>query len=266
MNEVYILMSYFFVYAFIGWILESVYKSLLQKKLVNSGFLEGPICPIYGYGALMMYLSLKNVSDNIVVLYLFGLIVLSIYEYIVGWFLEKMFKTKYWDYSNRKFNINGRVCLLNSTYWGILGIVFMKGIHPMVQDLVRDIPQNHVQVFVSVAFLLMMVDTVITLIKLIKINTRLTKWENITNKIRARVESININNVAKVEKFKNLTAAGKYKILGKFKERENILGNLGEKQKEIQIKLEKKINRLKKSFPTMKSERISNFLNNMKKS
>ena len=147
MNEVVSLLAYFMVYAFIGWVLESTYKSILQKRIVNSGFLHGPICPIYGYGAMIMYLSLKDVTDNIFVLFAFGVIVLSVFEYIVGLFLEIVFKTKYWDYSNKKFNIHGRVCLLNSMYWGVLGIVFMKGIHPAVEHLVDLVPIMYVKIF-----------------------------------------------------------------------------------------------------------------------
>ncbi len=95
LKELVYLISYFFVYSFIGWLLESIYKTILQKKVVNSGFLLGPFCPIYGFGALIMYLSLRNLTNNIFVLFLFGLIVLSIFEYIVGVFLEVVFKTKY---------------------------------------------------------------------------------------------------------------------------------------------------------------------------
>lgn len=266
MNELITLMTYFFIYAFIGWVLESVYKSLLQKKIINSGFLEGPICPIYGYGALIMYLSLRNVTDNIIVLFLFGLVILSLFEYVVGLFLEIVFKTKYWDYSERKFNIQGRVCLLNSTYWGILGIVFMKGIHPLVEDLVKAIPKNYVKIFAITAFILMVIDTVATLIKLAKINSKLKSWEKLTTSIHSRIETINLNNAAKMAKFKNLTSVGKNKILGKIKDSEDMLGNLRFKQQEMQSKLEKKINRLRKAFPTMKSERLSKFLNNVKKS
>ena len=80
MNEMVTLCAYFLIYSFIGWLLESTYKSVLQKKIINSGFLHGPICPIYGYGAMIMYLSLKDVTDNIFILFLFGLIVLSVFE------------------------------------------------------------------------------------------------------------------------------------------------------------------------------------------
>lgn len=173
MNEVVTLLAYFMVYAFIGWGLESTYKSILQKRIVNSGFLHGPICPIYGYGAMIMYLSLKDVTDNIFVLFAFGVIVLSVFEYIVGLFLEIVFKTKYWDYSNKKFNIHGRVCLLNSMYWGVLGIVFMKGIHPAVEHLVDLVPIMYVKIFDVLSISVMFVDTVITTIGLVKINIKL---------------------------------------------------------------------------------------------
>ena len=126
MNDFLPLVAYFIIYSFIGWVLESTYKSVLQKKWVNSGFLHGPICPIYGYGAMIMYLSLRNLTNNIFILFWFGLIVLSAFEYVVGWLLEITFKTKYWDYSRKMFNIHGRVCLQNSLYWGILGVVFTK--------------------------------------------------------------------------------------------------------------------------------------------
>ena len=188
MNEVVSLLAYFMVYAFIGWVLESTYKSILQKRIVNSGFLHGPICPIYGYGAMIMYLSLKDVTDNIFVLFAFGVIVLSVFEYIVGLFLEIVFKTKYWDYSNKKFNIHGRVCLLNSMYWGVLGIVFMKGIHPAVEHLVDLVPIMYVKIFDVLSISVMFVDTVITTIGLVKINIKLKNWNEITENIKKKID------------------------------------------------------------------------------
>jgi len=113
------LLFYFFLYSIIGWILESVYKSVLDKKMINSGFLYGPYCPIYGFGAVIMLLFLNKFENNIFLLFLTAFIILTIWEYIVGIFLEKVYHTKYWDYSTYRFNIKGRVCLLNSFYWGI---------------------------------------------------------------------------------------------------------------------------------------------------
>ena len=265
MNELVTLCAYFLIYSFIGWLLESAYKSVLQKKIINSGFLHGPICPIYGYGAMIMYLSLKDVTDNIFVLFLFGLIVLSVFEYIVGLFLEIAFKTKYWDYSDKKFNIQGRVCLLNSMYWGILGIVFMKGIHPFVEKCVDWVPTRYLQIAVGTGLALMIIDTVITTIGLIKINTKLKNWEQITDKIKSKMSAIEINAPHKLDKLKNLKIYHGYQHIKKIpelKSRDELLGELKVKQQQIQEKLERILERLKRAFPKMSSEAISKFLNN----
>lgn len=269
MNEVVSLIAYFMVYAFIGWILESVYKSVLQKKIINSGFLHGPICPIYGYGAMIMYLSLKDVTDNIFVLFAFGVVVLSVFEYVVGLFLEIVFKTKYWDYSDKKFNIQGRVCLLNSMYWGILGIVFMKGIHPVVEHVVGLVPIVYIKIFDVLSIATMLTDTVITTIGLVKINIKLKNWNEVTENIKKKIEAIDIKTATKFSGIKNLKLHNDYKLMKKISNATNraeLLGNLKLEQKKLQDKLELRIARLKKTFPTMNSENLSKFLNNMKKS
>lgn len=269
MNELYTLFTYFIIYAFFGWILESTYKSILQKKLVNSGFLAGPFCPIYGFGALIMYLSLKDVTNNIFILFLFGVIVLSIFEYIVGLFLEIVFKTKYWDYSKNKFNIHGRVCLKNSLYWGILGIIFMKLIHPTVLKLVGKIPEWILFIEVCIIAAYLLTDTITTIIKLIRINIRLKSWEDITEEIKNKIETINAKTSQKFENINRLRRQYEFRTLRKSiknsRRIEEFLGALKQSQEEERLKLEKRIKRLRSAFPTMNSERLSKFLDNYKK-
>lgn len=268
MQEIYTLFIYYIIYSFIGWVLESLYKSILQKKLVNSGFLAGPFCPIYGYGALIMYLSLKDVTSNIFILFIYGMVALSVFEYIVGLFLELVFKTKYWDYSNNKFNIDGRVCLLNSFYWGILGIIFMKFIHPGVEALVDKIPDLYVYIIVGVGFVYFVIDTITSTVKVININSRLTELEKITNQIKERIEALNARNLKQFENIIRLRRVYKYSIHNKLEEhkkKDNILEQLKVTQQEVQAKLEKRMKRLQKAFPTMKSERLSNFWKGYKK-
>jgi len=268
MQEIYTLFIYYIIYSFIGWVLESLYKSILQKKLVNSGFLAGPFCHIYGYGALIMYLSLKDVTSNIFILFIYGMVALSVFEYIVGLFLELVFKTKYWDYSNNKFNIDGRVCLLNSFYWGILGIIFMKFIHPGVEALVDKIPDLYVYIIVGVGFFYFVIDTITSTVKVININSRLTELEKITNQIKERIEALNARNLKQFENIIRLRRVYKYSIhkkLEEHKKKDNILEQLKVTQQEVQAKLEKRMKRLQKAFPTMKSERLSNFWKGYKK-
>ena len=133
-NNIFNLWTYFIIYSIAGWILESVYRSYREKKIINTGFLNGPLCPIYGIGAIIMFLFLRQFSNNIIILFTVSLIGMSLWEYLVGYLLEKIFKTKYWDYSDHKINIKGRVCLSNSICWGILGVIFVKYIHPFVKS------------------------------------------------------------------------------------------------------------------------------------
>lgn len=114
------LLMYFIIYSILGWIMESVVRSVAEKKIINTGFLIGPLCPIYGFGACIMILFLSHLKNRIILLFAISVIVLSAWEYIVGVLLEKLFKTKYWDYSDHKFNIQGRVCLTNSICWGVI--------------------------------------------------------------------------------------------------------------------------------------------------
>ena len=135
-NQFFSMLTYFIIYSILGWILESVFRSICEKKLINTGFLKGPFCPIYGIGAIIMITLLSGIKDAPVLLFLISFIVLTIWEYLVGVLLEKLFKTKYWDYSDHKFNYKGRICLTNSLAWGILGVLFTKYIHPFIENIV----------------------------------------------------------------------------------------------------------------------------------
>jgi len=187
------------------------------------------------------------------------------FEYIVGWLLEVIFKTKYWDYSKKMFNIHGRVCLQNSLYWGVLGVFFMKVIHPIVEKSLSMIPELYVVILVAGAMTIMVVDTVITVIGLVKINVRLKDLEEITDSIRAKIEAINLKNAANLEKIRNLRLQRLNKISASVNNND-VLGELKRRQEFYQQLLEKRIRRLRRAFPTMSSERLSKFLNNHKKS
>lgn len=138
-EKLFEILTYFIIYSFLGWAMESVVRSVAEKKIINTGFLKGPLCPIYGIGAMIMFLCLDQFENNIVLLFFIAIIVLTIWEYLVGVALEKMFHTKYWDYSDQKFNFQGRICLVNSICWGILGVVFVRYIHPFVHDIVLKV-------------------------------------------------------------------------------------------------------------------------------
>ena len=132
--------AYFVLYAFLGWVCEDLYCGIPAKKFINRGFFYGPYCPIYGVGALLVLYPLLFVKDYPILVFVLGVIITSTLEYITSWVMEILFKTRWWDYSERFMNINGRVCLLNSTLFGIMSIVVVYIIHPVIQDIVLDIP------------------------------------------------------------------------------------------------------------------------------
>ena len=112
------LLLYFFFYSFVGWIWESSYVSILTKRLTNRGFLTGPMLPIYGSGAVVMLCATYPVQSSDIGIFLLGLIVATILEYVTGVVMETLFQVRYWDYSDKKFNIQGHICLSSSLAWG----------------------------------------------------------------------------------------------------------------------------------------------------
>ena len=231
---------YFIIYSFLGWCLESIYKTILSKKPINSGFLYGPFCPMYGIGAILM-LGLSKASNNVLIIFILSFLVFSIWEYIVAVVLEKAFKTKYWDYSDLKFNIQGRVCLKNSIYWGILGVLLIFIIQPLIKKLIGYVPEQiliYIEIILSIAIL---VDVIITIYKIMIVDKRIEELFEIGNTLKQKMKELKEENVTK-------------------EHIQNLIEDLKTRQDILKIKVYKKIIKLKKAFPEMHSENITRFL------
>lgn len=131
--------TFFYLYCFFGWIFESTYVSLKTRHFVNRGFLRLPMLPLYGTGAVMMLWVSLPVKDNLFLVYLFGVIAATILEYVTGYMMERLFKMKYWDYSNQRFQLNGYICLSSSIAWGFLTIFMTEIIHRPIADVVLSL-------------------------------------------------------------------------------------------------------------------------------
>lgn len=130
----------FYLYCFLGWCFESTVVSVQQRHFVNRGFLRGPMLPIYGFGAtILLHVSLP-LYDKPVALFLASMVAATVFEYIVGVIMEKLFKVKYWDYSTHRFQFQGRICLQSSLCWGFLGLILARVIHPPVEWIVAGLP------------------------------------------------------------------------------------------------------------------------------
>lgn len=133
---------FFYFYSFCGWCFESAYVSIRQKKLVNRGFIRGPFLPLYGSGAMMMLAVSMPFRENIVLTYFAGCVGATALEYVTGLLMELLFNIRYWDYSNQKFNLQGRICLSSTIAWGFLTILMTQVVHKPIEQFVMSIPGN----------------------------------------------------------------------------------------------------------------------------
>ena len=228
--------------------MESIFRSVCEKKLINTGFLKGPFCPIYGIGAIIMIIFLSNFSNNLILLFFISIIVFTIWEYLVGILLEKMFHTKYWDYSNHKFNFQGRICLTNSIFWGVLGVAFIQYIHPFIENIIEKIDIKLLIFIYSIIALAMLVDMIISIVKIKNIQTTLEKIEELNKEIKEKLKEV----------AKGITEEGKPEILENI---QNLVEQLKYKRNKTMLHLYKNVYRLKKAFPAIDTKEIREILN-----
>ena len=138
--SLYQVFAYFLIYSCLGWCLEVIYAAVTTGMLVNRGFLNGPVCPIYGFGMVIVLFALTPLSHSLLLLYLGGVILPSALELVGGWALYKLYHTRWWDYSDYPFNIGGYICLEFSLLWGVGTLIVMKLVHPIIADAVALIP------------------------------------------------------------------------------------------------------------------------------
>lgn len=151
-------LAFFFIYGFIGWCYESVYVSIKHKRWVNRGFMRGPLLPLYGSGAILLLFVTIPFRDNLIFMFIAGAIGATALEYITGVTMEALFKVRYWDYSNRKFNFQGHICLAATTLWGFFAIIIVKVIHRPIENMVFALPEVLVEVFVMIVSIISAAD------------------------------------------------------------------------------------------------------------
>ncbi len=174
MKQIFLYYSmFFFIYGFLGWIVEVIYTGIKNERFVNRGFLFSPFLPIYAFGAIFLIATLSHFANNILLLYFSGVMATTIIEYMTAVFLENIFHVKWWDYSKMKFNFQGRVCLKNSLLFGILAVIVIKGIQPPIETFViNKLNIDIINEIVISGFLILLVDLYFTLKKLNSLTTR----------------------------------------------------------------------------------------------
>lgn len=238
----------FAIYSIIGWAYETIVCSIEARKLVKRGFLHGPYCPIYGTGAMACVLLFSGIS-NIPALFAAGMVVTSAIEYFTSWAMEKLFYARWWDYSDRRFNLNGRICLLGAVVFGAMTVLLIRFIHPAVYALTGRISGVPCITVACVFLALFTADTVFTVMHINALNGKLRE-------LQARTESA-------LEEYKTRAKEN----VGELKS--NLQADIKTRTEKIKLskdnlRISIRDRRLLRSFPKFKSTRYSAALNEMK--
>ena len=183
--SLYQTLAYFLIYSCLGWCLEVIYAAVTTGKLVNRGFLNGPVCPIYGFGMVIVLYALTPLVDNTLLLYLGGVILPSALELVGGWALYKLYHTRWWDYSDFPFNIGGYICLEFCLLWGVGTLVVMRIVHPVIANLVDLIPPLVGVIVMCFLYAVYAVDLVATAIAASALADTLDTMEQLGDSIHA---------------------------------------------------------------------------------
>ena len=183
--SIYYSILYFFVYGFLGWCTEVIFAAFKQHRFVNRGFLNGPICPIYGVGVTLVIACLEAFQSNLLLLYISSVILVTVLEGVPGWAMDKLFHNKWWDYSKLPFNIGGYVCLLFSLIWGVACVFIVYFVHPLIHQVLSLIPHTAGIALIAILGIALLSDIIVTTSAIVKFNQYLERLKHITDELHA---------------------------------------------------------------------------------
>lgn len=232
----------FMTYAICGWIMEVTCKLIQYKRFINRGFLIGPYCPIYGYGAILITILLRKYTNDPVVLFFMAIIICGTLEYLTSYFMEKIFKARWWDYSQKKFNINGRVCLNTIIPFGLLGLFIMYVSNPFLIGKIEQLPEIALNILSSVLLVIYIVDNIVSgiVIRYVKktekdFGKELDNTEEMTKKVKEILQSKSVLHRRLLNAYPKLEAV-KIKIKEK---KQEIKEQVEEQKSEIEKRIKK---------------------------
>lgn len=238
------LFLWFVFYSLIGWLWEVSLYLIEDRKFVNRGFLNGPYCPIYGFGALLILMVLGNVEEPITLFFLSAIFTCSL-EYLTSWGMEKIFHARWWDYSERPLNLNGRVCMIGAVAFGSLSVLMLKVVHPSVLRQMERFSETELSATATVLFVLMSVDLIYTVTKFSAFERKL---KELNEKLEAGRDAVREQQKAVLERIQESTVYTK----------------LSDSYEEFQKEFNAQEKRLLKAFPKLRSLKYDSALKKVK--
>lgn len=243
--QIYYFMLYFYVYGFLGWCTEVCYASLRERRFVNRGFLNGPICPVYGVGIGMVVMLLEPMNGTLVSLYVVSTVLVTTIEGLTGYLMDKLFHHKWWDYSNQPLNIGGYVCLLFSLAWGVACVLIVRVIHPFIYKAAVMIPVTVGIVIAAVLGTALFADLYVTTAEILKLNKKLDAMEKISAELRELSDMIGVNIHESVMETMEFSEETKKQLDSAVSELREKLDTVAEEQKDH---LEERIDRVEEKI------------------
>lgn len=260
----YTFLSLFLIYSFLGWCVEVSFAALTSGRFVNRGFLNGPLCPIYGFGVVLVLYCLDPLKEHLLPLFFGSMVLTSLLEWITGFLLEKLFHQRWWDYSNEPFHLGGYICLRFSILWGLACVFVVRLVHPTVNLLLRMVPTAVGWLVLAVSALLLLVDLLATVSAVNRLNRRLTQIDEFAAKIREASDELGENLAERVleaaergtDLREELDIRKARMQVQSARRRAELLAELTEKKARLQAALDTDSfvqHRLMKAFPGMRS-------------
>ena len=242
------------VYSFLGWCCEVAFAALKTGKFVNRGFLNGPVCPIYGFGVLSVVLVLEPVKDNLLLLFFGSMVFTSLLEFLAGFAMERIFHDKWWDYSSNPFNIKGYICLEFSVMWGIACVLVVDIIHPIIMKLVNALPHTLSLWLMAALYVLLVTDAVLTLVELLKLPKRFKAMEELEAAITAVSDAMGENIYDSVERGRQRSEAFNEKHPDIAEKSREYMADMLEKRSELNRKAREREDAGKEALAARKAE------------
>ena len=242
------------IYSCLGWCCEVAFAALKTGKFVNRGFLNGPVCPIYGFGVLSVVLVLEPVKDNLLLLFFGSMVFTSLLEFIAGFAMERIFHDKWWDYSNNPFTIKGYICLEFSIIWGIACVLVVDIIHPIIMTLVNALPHTLGLWLMGALYVLLVTDAVLTLVELLKLPKRFKAMEELEAAITAVSDAMGENIYDSVERGRQRSEAFNEKHPDIAEKSREYMADMLEKRNEINQKAKEREDANKEALAARKAE------------